>query len=281
MSVQLILPLTTKQEVAAKLFSKNGLAFVSDALSVVESNDCEQWYVATFAFPPPGNYIVNYYIEGEPAGYEICTFREDGETVFPWSVKQPGANTGPRAIHIVVTDVGDGVAGIRFGIVGTAITGYSDSQGRLSLFVDGSDEDPQTYTLRTVTPNWYADVAEREVVVGSDDVTEAIELVRLSAVVTPPPGACAVTVQVVDQSGQPIEGVAVSAKLSDGYAVADDSMAINAAEPQTTDENGMVTLILIRDQAYNLTAVRNDCSVTIKIRTPDAEAATLGQVVIG
>lgn len=192
-----------------------------------------------------------------------------------------GSMTGPNVRKLTFVahtgedpETGSPVLGVQIWIAGRVITTGTAGDAEIKL-------NPGTYNAVIISPIGFAVVADIEIVIGAEDVTVPIAMVSTGSAVTPPPGACAVTVPVVDQSGQPIEGVSVGAKLSDGYAVAADSMAINAADSMATDADGLVTLILLREQDYNLTAARDECSVTIKIRTPDAEAATLGQVVIG
>lgn len=231
--------------------------------------------------------LVSYEIDGEAyedwlgvgyVGVPLATAEQANEIL----AEVRAIGTGERVLLISAKDVFGGVRGVEVRIVGSTAKAITRTTGTAQLYVDGgTDEEPEEYTLRFVVPFGYEDVSDRVVSVAEDDVTVDIELVRSVPAVTPPPGACAVTVPVVDQSGKPIEGVTVAAKLLDGYAVAADSMAINAADSMVTDADGLVTLILLREQDYNLSVIREDCSVVLKIRTPDAEAATLGQVVIG
>ncbi len=170
----------------------------------------------------------------------------------------------------------EAVPGLRLQIVGVAGTTRTiGSDGKTTI-----DLDPGTYTLRVTPPTGYAPVPDREIVITSADVTEPLELTSLIPAIIPPVGTCALTIQVADQSGVPLEGVPVSGKLPKGYLVNLDTLNLNTLTHQTTDPQGLATLILIRDQPYDLTAQRPDrCVVTLRIQVPDAEQATLSQVI--
>lgn len=182
---------------------------------------------------------------------------------------------GPEALMLTIqtSSGGEPISGVSLRIASRTL--HTDTAGRASLPLN-----PGTYALRIIPPSGFADEADREIVIGDSEVTEPIELTSLIAVIIPPPGTCALTVQVADQSGVPLEGVPVSGKLPKGYLVNVDTLNLNTLTHQITNSQGLATLILIRDQPYDLTAQRPDrCVVTLRIQVPDAEQATLSQVI--
>jgi hypothetical protein len=158
------------------------------------------------------------------------------------------------------------------GVAGTTRTTGSDGKTTIDL-------DPQSYTLRIVAPAGYEPVADRTIQIVASDLTEQIELVSLFPEIDPQPGTCALTILVADQSGTPLAGVPISGKLPKGYLVNIDTLNLNTQTHQTTNSQGLATLILIRNQPYDLTAQRPDGgTVTLRIQVPDQDQATLSQV---
>jgi hypothetical protein len=168
------------------------------------------------------------------------------------------------------------VPGVQFQIVGVAGTyRTSGSNGRTTI-----DLDPGTYTLRVTAPNGYATVADREIQIVDADVTATIDLVSSLPSIVPPAGTCAFTVRVASQADSNLVGIPVSARLPKGYVVTADTLNINLQTSLLTNTDGLASLILLRDQPYELVIRRPDGGiVTIRIRTPDAEQATLSQVI--
>ena len=158
------------------------------------------------------------------------------------------------------------------GVAGTTRTTGSDGKSTIDL-------DPENYTLRVIPPAGYEPVADRPIEISTSDRTEQIELVALFPSITPQPGSCALTILVADQSGVPLAGVPLSAKLPKGYLVNIDTLNLNTQTYQTTNSQGLATLILIRNQPYDLTAQRPDGgTVTLRIQVPDQDQATFSQV---
>jgi hypothetical protein len=169
----------------------------------------------------------------------------------------------------------DAVPGVKLQILGVAgTTRTTGSDGKATI-----DLDPENYTLRVIPPASYEPVADRPIQITTSDRTERIELVALIPSITPQPGSCALTILVADQSGVPLAGVPLSAKLPKGYLVNIDTLNLNTQTYQTTNSQGLATLILIRNQPYDLTAQRPDGgTVTLRIQVPDQDQATFSQV---
>jgi hypothetical protein len=169
----------------------------------------------------------------------------------------------------------DAVPGVKLQILGVAgTTRTTGSDGKTTI-----DLDPQNYTLRIVAPAGYEPIADRTIQIVASDLTEQIELVSLFPEINPQPGTCALTILVADQSGTPLAGVPISGKLPKGYLVNIDTLNLNTQTHQTTNSQGLATLILIRNQPYDLTAQRPDGgTVTLRIQVPDQDQATLSQV---
>jgi hypothetical protein len=169
----------------------------------------------------------------------------------------------------------DAVPGVKLqilGVAGTTRTTGSDGKSTIDL-------DPENYTLRVIPPAGYEPVADRPIEISTSDRTEQIELVAMFPSITPQPGSCALTILVANQSGVPLAGVPISGKLPKGYLVNIDTLNLNTQTYQTTNSQGLATLILIRNQPYDLTAQRPDGgTVTLRIQVPDQDQATLSQV---
>lgn len=181
-----------------------------------------------------------------------------------------GIGSGPRAIKITAVSGGDGVPGVRFGIVGTKVTGYSDADGLLSLYVDGDDDDQRTYTLRTVAPAGYASVEDREVTVGSDDVLVTVEL-TLTALESAEAPKCNVLLPVEDQQRDRLPGVVVRFEFVQLLPGAMNTGVITKHPLKAiSDENGEVRITLGRLCRYTATYTTSDGEPkVVTFDTPD------------
>lgn len=182
---------------------------------------------------------------------------------------------GPEARLLTVETTVDSepVSGVAIRVAGRTIVTQTDGTAKLPL-------NPGNYSLRVIPPNGFADVADFEVIVGDDDLTQSISLTSLIPLISPPPGTCAFTVRVASQAGSNLAGIYVSARLPKGYVVNVDTLNINLQTSQLTNNDGLATLILLRDQSYELVVRRPDSGiVTLPIRTPDTQQATLSQVI--
>jgi hypothetical protein len=98
----------------------------------------------------------------------------------------------------------------------------------------------------------------------------------------PDPPRCNLAVSVIDQSGDPIEGIRVIARLPTGSEVIGDSIGINLVKRETTDSNGTANLVLLRDTDYELLFRRpNGTTAKIRIKTGITSSQTLSQVYQG
>jgi len=180
-----------------------------------------------------------------------------------------GVGTGPRAIKITAVSGGDGMPGVRFGIVGTKITGYSDSDGLLSLYVDGDDDDQRTYTLRTVAPAGYASVEDREVTVGSDDVPVVVEL-TLTALETAEAPKCNVLLPVEDQQRNRLPKTTVKFTFDELLPGAvNTGVIMNRQLREVSDANGEVQITLGRLCRYTATYSVGSESKSVTFDVPD------------
>ena len=98
----------------------------------------------------------------------------------------------------------------------------------------------------------------------------------------PDPPLCNLAVSVIDQFGDPIEGIRVIARLPTGSEVIGDSIGINLVKRETTGENGTANLVLLRDTDYELLFRRpNGTTAKIRIKTGVTSSQTLSQVYQG
>jgi len=125
-------------------------------------------------------------------------------------------------------------------------------------------------------------VADFPVVVVAGDVTGLVTLSKSAVPPLPPPGACNLAVSVVSQNSLPFEGIEVEAKLPKGSEVAGNSLAMNLVYRETTDANGIATLVLLRETDYELLFRRpNGTTAKIRIKTGITSSQTLSQVYQG
>lgn len=189
------------------------------------------------------------------------------------------SGVGNRNIPISVTLNGNGAPNVRASLVGVDAQNITDDYGSTFLKCQGGDPAVE-YFIRIATPPGYQAIADRSITVGTTDPPlQEFELIRAAAVI-PPAGATEFSFRVSSQGGASVTGVIGSAKItSPFYAVKGDSLGINVVE--TAEQvNGVITLILLRDQDYELTVTRtNGTSIKLPIRTLDAESCTLSQVV--
>ena len=183
--------------------------------------------------------------------------------------------TGQYQITVAVTVGEVGVENVLITIPGTLRRYLTDAFGVARIPADSG-----TYDLRITPPLGYEPVEDLTVTINGSDQQVPIELVARPIVIQPPTGTCALTMRVASQSGTTLAGIPIVAKLPKGYAVTSDTLNLNTTESQSTDSDGLATLILLRNQPYDLTAKRLDQgAVTLRIQTPDAEQATLSQVI--
>lgn len=186
-----------------------------------------------------------------------------------------GEGNGQYQISMTITAGGSGVENVLITIPGTSRRYLTDAFGRTNIPADDG-----TYNLRITPPPGYEPVDDVTVTVAGSDQQVPIELVARPIVIQPPVGTCVLTVRVASQSGSTLAGIPITAKLPKGYTVTADTLNLNTIESQSTDSDGLATLILLRNQPYDLTAKRLDQgAVTLRIQTPDAEQATLSQVI--
>lgn len=180
---------------------------------------------------------------------------------------------GQYQITLVADSTGGQVPGVVFRIVGTVLNVTTGSDGEAILNLDAG-----TYTLRTVAPAGYEDVADTTVTIDGADDTATVTLTPTTTPAPPSADACVLSIYVRNQATEPFPGVTVAGRFPRGWSVADGAMNLNEVVTDTTDANGFARLVLVRDQEYDLSFARENGTIAkIRIRTPDAATATLNQ----
>ncbi|XZE17480.1 hypothetical protein SH449x_002732 [Pirellulaceae bacterium SH449] len=165
------------------------------------------------------------------------------------------------------------ISGVTIRIAGRTL--FSDTNGVARVWLT-----PGLYTARFIPPTGFETISEIDIPVDTEDVQLELELTPISIDLLPTPETCVVTIYVADQFGTPLANVPLLAKLPKGYAVVQDTLNINTITASTTDSNGLATLLLLRNQLYDLQVRRpSEGMVTIRISVPNAPTASLSQVV--
>ena len=161
---------------------------------------------------------------------------------------------------------GDKVSGVRMSLVGVA--GKADTTGTDGVAVIKADND--TFTLRVVVPAGYEDVADTTVVINGADSTATVTLVATTVTQADPP-LCSVTLPVVDQYGAAIAGVSVMIEFVSFASTADPDAVVMSPPPVlTSDEDGLVTVDLIRLANYKATYAISGAVKRVDFQVPDA-----------
>jgi hypothetical protein len=165
------------------------------------------------------------------------------------------------------------VSGVAVRIAGRTL--FSDTTGIARVWLT-----PNLYTARFIPPTGYEDIPEINLSVVNEDIEQEIELTQVQSELLPTPETCVVTIHVADQFGTSLAQIPVHARLPKGYAIVAETLNINTLTIGATDLDGLVSLLLLRDQQYDLQVRRpTDGMVTIRIQVPDSPSASLSQVV--
>jgi hypothetical protein len=165
------------------------------------------------------------------------------------------------------------VSGVAVRIAGRTL--FSDTSGVARVWLT-----PGLYTTRFIPPTGYEDIPEIAISVTNEDIEQEIELSRVPSELLPTPETCVVTIHVADQFGTSLAQIPVHARLPKGYAIVEETLNINTLTSGATDLDGLVSLLLLRDQDYDLQVRRpTDGMVTLRIHVPNAPTASLSQVV--
>jgi hypothetical protein len=206
-------------------------------------------------------------------GLVMYAFSQMLENVSGWRWKEKALEESPTAavgdgiyaITLVAASSGGNVPGTTFSIVGTVTNVTTNSGGTAVLNLNAG-----TYTLRTTTPPGYQSVADSSLVV-SADATVTKTLVATSYTPTTAPG-CTVTIPVRSQYTTALAGVDVKIKFIGWETGATKPATILSPPPiQTSDANGLVSVILYRQARYTATyTVEGDTTKVVAFTTPNA-----------
>lgn len=165
------------------------------------------------------------------------------------------------------------VSGVAVRIAGR--TFFSDTNGMARVWVT-----PGLYTARFIPPTGYEDIPDIAISVDNEDIEQEINLTLATSSLVPTPETCVVTIHVADQFGTSLAQIPVHARLPKGYAIVEETLNINTQTSGATDLDGLVSLLLLRDQDYDLQVRRpTEGMVTLRIHVPNAPTASLSQVV--
>lgn len=171
---------------------------------------------------------------------------------------------GEHQITLVADSTGGQVPGVVFRIAGTVLNVTTGSSGEAILSLDAG-----SYTLRTVVPPGYEQVADQALVVAGD-ATVTVTVVATTVTISNPP-LCSVSLPIVDQYGAPIAGVNVMIEFVsfDGSA-SPDAVVLSPPPVLTSDEDGLITVDLIRLGNYKASYAINGAVKRVDFSVPDA-----------
>lgn len=171
---------------------------------------------------------------------------------------------GQYQITLVADSIGGQVSGVVFRIAGTVLNVTTGSSGEAVLNLDAG-----SYTLRTVVPPGYEQVADQALVVAGD-ATEMVTVVATSVTISSPP-LCSVSLPIVDQYGAPIAGVNVMIEfVSFDDSASPDAVVLSPPPVLTSDEDGMITVDLLRLGNYKASYAINGAVKRVDFSVPDA-----------
>ena len=164
---------------------------------------------------------------------------------------------------------------VRLQLAGSGIARHTDPFGQASLFAEAGE-----YQLQVQVPFGFAPVDPLGITVTNAPLEIEITAVRELPSPVAAAGMCAVTLQVIDQTGMPLTGVEISHRIVPGYAVLEDQWMVNAAGAIVTNTQGTAQFVAARGQVYDFTVqVSPSNRVTLRRLIPDTEAATLSMLV--
>jgi hypothetical protein len=161
-------------------------------------------------------------------------------------------------------DTGDPVLGLQVRIAGRTIT--TDTAGRAEIRLN-----PGSYTARVIVPELYGGVADREITIAGEDVTEPIQLTAPTLPSADAP-MCFTRLPIRDQFGVLRPGIDVHIEFV-GFLPAATRLAViyPLVEPEESDEDGYVQRQLYRLARYKATyRVGTQRPKSITFATPDS-----------
>jgi len=177
------------------------------------------------------------------------------------------ANAGDWAItRTFETSTGDKIPGVRTSLVGVAgKSATSASDGLATVKTDNG-----TYTLRTVPPFGYEDVADTEVTISGADDTATVVLTSIVLETAESP-LCAVVLPIVNQYGTRLPGVKVLFMFTGLQEGANPGAVVMSPPPLLVSGNdGTVRVNLIRLATYRAAYKIDSQTRNIAIEVPDA-----------
>jgi hypothetical protein len=163
-------------------------------------------------------------------------------------------------------------ATIRFTLGGLTYAGKTNASGQKVFNLDDG-----TYAVSISKPG-YTFAGTTLVVNGTETPIYDVTLNTPSS----PPGAddCDLSFIVASQSNTPLTSITIEAKYVKGFHVTEGTLGINAVESTTPNESGEVTLRLLRNAEYDISATRGTKKVTVRITTPDESTAVLDESMV-
>ena len=159
-----------------------------------------------------------------------------------------GAGSGARVLTVLVRRASDQalVSGARVSLVNTTVAMTTGTSGEALIALDDG-----AYDVRVLPPSGFDSVADTSVVLSGADQSLTIDLTAVPLALPATPEQCMVVVDVIDQQGNPMPGVHVTAVKVGSPAFASDALISHQLSDYVTDAAGRVTMPLIRESAFN------------------------------
>jgi hypothetical protein len=156
-------------------------------------------------------------------------------------------------------------------------TGYTESKATNSSGVASFTVEAAVWSYAIIADGYIGQ--SDNVTVGASGDTPISLVLRSPVEVTA--DTTALTFRVSSQGNASLAGVVASAKLiGEGYTVVGETVGINVIEEDTSDAEGMVTLVLFRESDYDLSVKRtNGTTYKLRIRTSDEETTTISEAI--
>jgi hypothetical protein len=278
-----------------KLFSNGVDTVVATSSAVANSSNRKSIKIATFTGVAIGTYLLELQdANGDPVASRTVritaasgTFTEiDDEP--RTKAEDDAADTLIRDDIAALSTTGDGArtvtptvrvsgsplenATIRFTLGGLTYAGKTNASGQKVFNLDDG-----TYAVSISKPG-YTFAGTTLVVNGTETPIYDVTLNTPSS----PPGAddCDLSFIVASQSNTPLTSITIEAKYVKGFHVTEGTLGINAVESTTPNESGEVTLRLLRNAEYDISATRGTKKVTVRITTPDESTAVLDESMV-
>jgi hypothetical protein len=184
--------------------------------------------------------------------------------------------TGPYTRTITITDSVSSLP-VQNATVRFYRTGYTESKATNSSGVASFTVEAAVWSYAIIADGYIGQ--SDNVTVGASGDTPISLVLRSPVEVTA--DTTALTFRVSSQGNASLAGVVASAKLiGEGYTVVGETVGINVIEEDTSDAEGMVTLVLFRESDYDLSVKRtNGTTYKLRIRTSDEATTTISAAI--